>query len=132
MLQRDYLLELISNFCDAMHKLLGQCCIHHDEPSIKQAEAEIAEILQLDRETALSLSPDSLVTMMVLSGTSDSVASYVAYSLLRLSEAYAYHGKARLSQIRHDQAVAIAKEYQWNLAEVPEGMREFDQEYRHA
>ena len=132
MLQRDYLLELVRSFCVTMQRLLGMCCIHHDESAIAEAEAQIGEILQLDRETALSLTPDSLVTMMLLSGTSDSVAGYVAYSLLRLSEAYAYHGRERLSQVRHDQAVAVAKEYQWNLAEVPEGMAEFDDEYRHA
>ncbi len=47
-------------------------------------EAAVAELIDLSQRLP-ALSPDSLVTMMLLSGVADSVAEYVVYALDRLS-----------------------------------------------
>jgi 4-diphosphocytidyl-2-C-methyl-D-erythritol kinase len=79
--------------------------------------------VQLDPETAMSLAPESLVTMMLLSGTGDAVAGYAAYALYRLGDAYDAMDKPDLAQMRRDQAVAIADSFGADVHEVPQDER---------
>ena len=80
MLQRDYVLELIGQFTEVVKRAL-KLAQAGDLGGCEEVERQIGEILDLDYSTALSLAPDSLVTMMVISGMGDSVASYVCFAL---------------------------------------------------
>jgi len=88
MLQRDYLLEIISQFVEAVMRAMRLAVEKSDPVACREIEQQVGDILELDPETALQLTPDSLVTMMVLSGMGDSVANYVAYATERLSMIY--------------------------------------------
>ena len=46
-----------------------------DPAACQEIEQQVGDILELDPETALQLTPDSLVTMMVLSGMEASTAA---------------------------------------------------------
>ena len=111
MLQHDYLLEIISQFVDVATAALRGAVMDGDVESAGQAEDAIAGLLDLDPEVALQLSPDSLVTMMLLSGVADSLAGYVAYTLRRLSGAYADMGRAALAELRLAQARAVEESF---------------------
>ena len=87
MLQKDYILEIVGDFVDGVAKHLD-AALAGDAEATGAVEQDVAGLLDLDPEVALTLSPDSLVTMMVLSGMGDSVAAYVAFSLTRLADAY--------------------------------------------
>ena len=91
-------------------------------------ETAVADLVQLDPDTAMSLSPASLVTMMTLSGTGDSVAGYAAYALNRLGDAYEEMGQSELAAMRKEQAVAIAEAFGADLNEIPEELRELEAE----
>ncbi|WP_303133239.1 hypothetical protein [uncultured Olsenella sp.] len=128
MLQHDYLLEIISQFVDVATAALRGAVMDGDVESAGQAEDAIAGLLDLDPEVALQLSPDSLVTMMLLSGVADSLAGYVAYTLRRLSGAYAGMGRAALAELRLAQARAVEESFGCEPGAVPEEFASLDAE----
>lgn len=106
MLQKDYILEIVGDFVDGVAKHLD-AALAGDAEATGAVEQDVAGLLDLDPEVALTLSPDSLVTMMVLSGMGDSVAVYVAFSLTRLADAYEAQGDVDTAALRRAQAAAV-------------------------
>ena len=78
MLHKDYLLEVIAQFVEVVTEALGLAHRKHDPTAVQEAEEAVAGLLDLDAQVALKLSPDSLVTMMLLSGIGDSLAEYAS------------------------------------------------------
>ena len=78
MLQHDYILEVVGKFVESVAVALLGIFKRHDFTHIGEAEKAVAELLDLDPETAMALSPESLVTMMRLSGVGDTVAARIA------------------------------------------------------
>ncbi|MDO4797832.1 MAG: hypothetical protein Q4A01_07415 [Coriobacteriales bacterium] len=126
MLHRDYLLEVIEQFVNGISQSLVRVFVHRDLDAAQDVEEAVAELVQLDPETAMSLAPESLVTMMMLSGTGDAVAGYAAYALNRLGEAYERAGEVELGEARKAQAQAIADSFNADLDEIPQELRELD------
>ena len=127
MLQRDYILEIIDAFVggvsDARRRALAG-----EDGARSDVERQVAELLELDPQTALALSPDSLVTMMVLSGMGDSVASYVCYALDRLATVYDRAGDEDTAGLRRLQARAVAGSFGCGPAEPPAELAALDAE----
>ena len=123
MLQRDYILELIAEFAESVAAAFRLAVEKDDPKGCEQVEQQIAELIELDPSTAMQLAPDSLVTMMLLSGMGDSVASYVCWSLTRLSEVYAKMGEEDLSGLRRLQAEAVATSFNCDADEAPEELQ---------
>lgn len=130
MLHRDYLLEVIQQFVSSISRSLARALLQRDFDAAEEVETAVADLVQLDPNTAMSLSPASLVTMMTLSGTGDSVAGYAAYALNRLGDAYEEMGQSELATMRREQAVAIADAFGADLNEIPEELRELERELR--
>ena len=126
MLHRDYLLEVIEQFVSTVSHTLAKALLQRDLKAAEEVEAAVADLVQLDPETAMSLAPESLVTMMMLSGTGDAVAGYAAYALHRLGDAYDAMGDPELGQMRRDQAEAVAQAFGADVDEIPEELRELD------
>lgn len=126
MLQRDYILQLIKDFTSVVTGNLRAALEDGDLSSAKEVEDAVAELLGLDTETALRLTPTSLVTMMELSGTSDIQAAYVAYALNRLADAYERCGKKKKGELRREQARAIAVAFGWNLSVIPDEFQQLE------
>ena len=126
MLHRDYLLEIIARFVDTVSVALLGAIRQRDLTSAREVEDAVAALLDLDPQTAMNLSPDSLVTMMILSGMGDSLASYVAYALDRLGDAYDDMGEKQLAAVRWDQAEAVAESFGCDQSQVPEEFAELD------
>lgn len=126
MLHRDYLLEVIEQFVSTVSRALAHVLLHRDLDSALEVEEAVAELMQLDPDTAMSLSPESLVVMMQLSGTGDAVAGYAAYALNRLGDGYERMGDAGTAAMRRDQAAAIADAFGANIDEVPEELRDLE------
>ena len=126
MLHKDYLMEVIEQFVSVVTHALANALLQRDMGSAEEVEAAVADLVQLDPNTAMALSPDSLVTMMLLSGTGDSVAGYAAYALSRLGDAYDQMGQGELAQVRRDQAQAIADSFGASLEDVPEEFRDLE------
>jgi hypothetical protein len=128
MLQHDYLLEVINQFVDSVTPALRGALLRGDREAAAQAEEAVAGVLDLDPQVALRLSPDSLVTMMVLSGIGDSLAGYVAYVLRRLADAYREMGEADLAEVRLAQAEAVEGSFNVEPGTVPQELAALDGE----
>ena len=128
MLHKDYLLEIISRFVESVSVALRRALLDRDLDAAQDVEDSVAALLDLDPQTAMSLSPDSLVTMLLLSGIGDSLASYVAYALDRVGDAYDDAGDAVTAALRWDQAEAVAESFGWDQSEVPPEFAELDGE----
>ena len=128
MLHKDYLLEVIAKFVDAVTVALRHAVLDEDLDSARDVEDSVAALLDLDPATAMNLSPDSLVTMMLLSGLGDSLASYVAYALDKVGDAYDNMGDTRTAGLRWDQAQAVAESFGCDPNDVPEELRALDAE----
>ena len=128
MLQRDYILEMIVRFAEALARALKLAVLQRDIRGCEEVEQEVAGLLELDSSTALALSPESLVTIMSLSGMADSTAEYVAYALDRVADAYEDLGKPETADIRRLQAEAVADAFGCDLSHVPSELDEVDQE----
>ena len=128
MLHRDYLLEVIAKFVDAVTIALRGALLDGNPQSAQEAEDSIAALLDLDPDTAMNLAPDSLVTMMLLSGMGDSLASYVSYALDRVGDAYDDMGDKAKAELRWDQAQAVAESFGCDPSAVPEEFEEFEAE----
>ncbi|MGN0056059.1 MAG: hypothetical protein ACI360_06485 [Atopobiaceae bacterium] len=126
MLQHDYLMEIIQQFARAVSSALRRALAQKDEAAAQEVEAAVGELLQLDPQTAMSLAPGSLVTMMQLAGTGDAVSGYVAFSLNKLADAYDGMGQQDVAQQRRAQAQAVADAFGASLDEVPEELRDLD------
>lgn len=121
MLQRDYILELVDDFCQSICDPLRRV-LAGDLDACGDVERQIGDLLELDHRTALALAPDSLVTMMVLSGMGDVVASYVGVALDRLAVAYEAVGDDDRAGLRRLQARAVAESFSLDLSQVPAGL----------
>lgn len=132
MLHRDYLLEIISKFVETVMAALRRAAFEGDAQAAQEVEDSVAALLDLDPETAMNLSPDSLVTMMLLSGMGDSLASYVSYALDRVGDAYDDMGDKHRAELRWDQAEAVAESFGCDPDEVPEEFAAFDAELQAA
>ena len=126
MLHKDYLLEVIEQFVSTVSQALVRALLQRDVEAAEEVEAAVADLVQLDPETAMALAPQSLVTMMLLSGTGDSVAGYAAYALNRLGDAYDNMGEHDVAELRREQAQAIADTFGADLNEVPEEFAELE------
>jgi hypothetical protein len=128
MLERDYITELISQFVEAVTRALRLAVEQGDPASCQAVEQQVADLIDLDAQTAMALSPDSLVTMLVLSGMGDSVAAYVSYALDRVSHVYEAHGEEDLAGLRHLQSQAVAESFGCDPATPPEELAGLDAE----
>lgn len=126
MLHRDYLLEIIAQFVEVIMEALNLAFKQEDPAAIDEAEAAIAGLLDLDPQVALRLSPDSLVTMMILSGMGDSLADYVTYSLRQVGDAYERLGDSYTAGLRREQAHAVADSFGCDYDVVPLEFEEFN------
>lgn len=128
MLQRDYILEIIADFSRAVARALKQAKENKDTEPLETAEQQVAELIDLSPETACSFAPDSLVTMMLLSGVAESVAEYVSYALERTSRIYEELGEKDKAGLRHLQAKAVAESFNCDLGQAPEEFAELEAE----
>ncbi|MBR2682597.1 MAG: hypothetical protein IKE22_04935 [Atopobiaceae bacterium] len=128
MLHRDYLLEIIGEFVNTVIESLGLAYRRHNPSDTQTIEEAVAGLLDLDADLTFRLEPDSLVTMMILSGIGDSLADYVTYSLTRLGEVYEQMGDEETAALRRSQAEAVAESFGCDPDVVPPEFQEFEQE----
>ena len=128
MLHRDYLLEVIARFVEALTRALRKAVELGDLEGCRETERAVAELLELDPETMGVLAPGSLVQLMVLSGVGESVSDYVGYALDRIADIYEDGGEDDLASLRRAQAEAIEEAFGGDLSQVPEELDALDRE----
>ena len=127
MLHRDYVLEIVGQFVEGVTRSLRRAALG-EKDGLLATEREIGDLLELEPSTALALAPDSLVTMMLLSGMGDSVAAYVCYALDRLARLYEREGDEDAAGLRALQARAVAESFGCDPSVPPAELAALDAE----
>ncbi len=119
MFEHDYLMRMFFQLFDAIQRSLRLSRGDNPDP---QAQARLLEdaigvATELDGGVLLSLSPDSIASIMEVSGTDPRVAEYVARTMYLISGYLAEAGKTDLATLRAEQALALADHYGFSLDE---------------
>lgn len=122
-IRNDYLLDMIAQFVDGIMAGVGKQRAGLSRDALGEYEGVVGRVLDMDGDTALELSPASLLTMMQLSAVDEGLAVYAVYSLERAAEIYDQQGDAT-SRVRHEQARAIAQAYGFPVSCTPRELEE--------
>lgn len=123
MLQRDYLMQMIQQFIQAILNA-HTTCEKSPQEAADSLENAIGQATDIDGATLLSLGPESIASVMQLSGTDPRVAGYIAYSL-QLEATYLRQAQNEaLATLRQQQAEAIAEAFMCNISDVENELHE--------
>ena len=121
MFEQDYLMKLLLAFYQAMFKSLRRVTDEDEDP--KEAAATLDEVVGnavgMDGASLLSLTPESVVGVLQVSGTDPRVTEFIARSLLLSSEYLTQAKQGALASLRVEQARAIADAYGIDLPDDP-------------
>ena len=120
MLEQDYLVRLLLQFFQGIVKSMERRQDYEDpQAAADLLEAAIGEATDMDGSVLLSLAPESIASVMQVSGIDPNVTQFVARSLLLESVYLSEAGNDALAATRAGQARAIAAEYGFDLPSDP-------------
>ena len=129
MFERDYLMRQLTEFMAAMRRSMERASGEADAiGAARGLESAVGSATDIDGETLLSLSPDSIATIMQVSGADPKVAGFMARSLLLASRYYAEGGDESSAALRSAQAHAVAEAFGHELSDedvTPEALERF-------
>lgn len=118
MFERDYLMKLLMQFFAAVIKSVQkQRDLHDPKEAADLLEAAIGEATDIDASVLLSLSPESIASIMQVSNVDPQVTGYLSRGLLLVSRYLHEAGDDELAAIRERQAYAIAQAYGFQLCD---------------
>ena len=132
MLERDYIMRLISELIAAMRRSIEKSEGERDpESAAYLLEQAVGQATDLDSSVLLSLSPDSIASILQVSGTDPRVIEFIVRGLLLASSYHAEAGNPLEAEVRAAQAQALAEAYDLpgNWSDVtPEALEGFFEE----
>jgi hypothetical protein len=113
MLHRDYLVEQFRRFAEAIRLSWMKAKGEPANPleAAETLEAALDGATNIDAATLLRLSPDSIASILEVTGTDPDVVEYLARTLLLESRYLEEGGDPSHAQLRREQAHAIASGY---------------------
>lgn len=118
MLHQDFLMRMILDLVAAMQRSFTRSRQQKDpEGAAAMLEIAIGEATDIDGSVLLSLSPDSIASILQVSGTEPQLIEHLSRSLLLVSDYYREAGNAALAELRESQAYALATAYGFELSD---------------
>lgn len=112
MLQRDYLVQLITQFIQAIFQSRELALKKRDpQAAADLLEAAIEQAVDMDGAALLSLTPESMASVLQISGVDPKIIGYVAHSLLQEADYLDMSGSSELAQLRKAQGIALFEAY---------------------
>ena len=122
-------MRMIMDFIAGIRRSMERAEGDHDPVgAARMLESAVGNAVDLDGEALLSLAPESIATVMQISGCDPHVTEYVARSLMLASQYYAEAGESTMADLRQAQAEAVASAYGHELGtggSAEESMRAF-------
>ena len=120
MFEQDYLVRLLLQFFQGLLKSMERFK-EQDDPqgAADLIETAVGEATDMDGAILLSLAPESIASVMMVSGIDPNVTQFVARSLLLESVYLTEAGDSGLAATRAAQARAIAAAYGFGLPDNP-------------
>lgn len=129
MLEQDYLMRILLQFAEIIRRSWTKAEEERDpRRAADMLEDAVGEAVDMDGAALLSLAPDSVASVVQVSGVDPRVVDYVAHSLLLASGYLRDAGERDLADLRERQARALADAYGLDLPDDPEdAMRLLDE-----
>lgn len=120
MFEQDYLMRQLLMFFQALTRSWEQQEEEDDtEGAVETLENAITAATEMDGMALLSLAPESIASVMQVTGVDPNVTQFVARSMLLESVYLNEMGNGGLASVRAAQARAIADAYGFDLPEDP-------------
>lgn len=127
MLQQDYLARMLMRLAEAISKSLAKAKDDDDpEEAAVLLENAIGEATELDGAVLLSLAPESIASVVQISGTDPRVVEYIARTLMLEASYLEDAGKSEKAALRNEQALALANAYGIDASSVELSEEEFE------
>ena len=121
MFEQDYLMRIIAQLLGAIRRSMERAAGEEDPDGAARAlDMALGDATDLDGEALLSLAPESLASVLQVSGVDPRVSEYIARSLLLASGYLGEAGEHELAALRAVQARALAVAYDLDLPDTPE------------
>ena len=112
MFEQDYLMRLLLQMAAAIQRSLEQAKKDKDPAGAAEAlESTINSATDIDGAVLLTLAPESIASVMQVSGTNPQVAQYISRTLLLESQYLIEAGSTQKAKLREEQAHAIANAF---------------------
>lgn len=132
MLHQDYLVRMFVQLATAIRRTFDKAAELEDpETKANLLEASLMNATEIDGGLLLQLAPETMASMLQLSGTDPTLIGYVARTLLLESVYLEEANQTTLAKLRRDQAHTLAKAYGFELSDdaiEAEALEEFFQE----
>lgn len=116
MFERDYLMKLILGYFKTIVIVIKQGEKEKDpEGAADLLEQAIGEATEIDGEVLLSLAPESIASVLQVSGIDPKVVGYVAHGLLLEAHYLMLACDFARAELREEQARALASAYGFDL-----------------
>ena len=132
MLQQDYLLRMFTLLAAAMRdSILKQKGEYSPETAADRIEESLMNATEIDGSVLLRMAPESMVSLLQISGTDPLLIQYLSRSLLLESQYLEEAGQQPRSDLRRAQAFELAHAYGFELSDetvTPEELDRFFEE----
>lgn len=121
MFERDYLMSIIMKYAEMLVKSWSR---HKDKDdplgSAQMLETAVGAATDIDGDALLSLAPESMASVMQVSGIDPRVCEYIGRSLVLASTYLQEAGDQERANLRYQQAVALSHVYGFELPDSAE------------
>ena len=119
MFERDYIMKLLADLLQAIVKSMLQAEKEENPYLAAQTlEAAIGNAVDMDASVFMSLSPESMASIMTISHTDPRSTEYIARSLALAADYNRKAGFAELADLRMGQARAVACAFGHDIADM--------------
>lgn len=116
MFERDYLVRMLVELAKAIRQAMEKARGEKDlDAACATLENSISSATDLDGSVLLSLSPESIASVLQVSNTDPRVVIYIAHSMQLQSHYLRNLGQNDLADLRLKQAIALADAYKFDL-----------------
>lgn len=101
-----------------MRAIERQANLPDPKGSAEALEAAVGTAVDIDGDTLLALAPESMASVLQVSGTDPAATEYIARSLMLAAAYRADAGNTELAELRAGQARAVAAAYGHDLSDM--------------
>lgn len=120
MFEQDYLMRIIAQLLGAIRRSMERAAGEEDPDGAARAlDMALGDATDLDGEALLSLAPESLASVLQVSGVDPHLTEYIARSLMLSGRYHGEAGRADMAELRRAQGRAIAAAFGHELGSDP-------------
>lgn len=118
MFEQDYLMRIIAQLLGGIRRSMERAAGEEDpDGAARMLDMAIGDATDLDGEALLSLAPESMATILQVSGVDPHLIEHIARSLLLSARYYGEADNGEMADLRASQARALAGAYGHELSD---------------